>query len=144
MKQHMLLLHKRNCSNVHTYFIPPFSLSLAQATASSQSSGESTGQDESHCISHTSQDPCCAATPALCQRASLWHHAGAHGRWDSKCNIFQSYSKTWGSKIISIIGSIKSLQLIESLAEINFSVIDTLNSAISFYFCSSPSTFFSF
>lgn len=73
----------------------------------------------------------------------FWHHAGAHGRWDSKRSIFQGYSKTWGSKIISIIASIKSLQLIESLAEINFSVIDALDSAISFYFCSPPPLLFS-
>lgn len=138
----MLLHRKRNCSNVQTYFIPPLSLSLAQTTASSQSSGETSRQAESQYVSRAFQDACCAATPALCQCTSLWHHAGTHGRWDSKCSIFQGYSKTWGSKIISIIGSIKSLQLIESLAEINFSVIDTLNSAISFYFCSLPLLFF--
>lgn len=49
--------------------------------------------------------------------------------------FFRGYSKIWGSKIISIIGLIKSLQLIESLAEINFSIIDTSSLGISFYFC---------
>lgn len=56
--------------------------------------------------------------------------------------FFQGYSRTWGSKIISIIGSIKSLQLIEPLAEINFSVIDTSSLAISFYFCFPPFSLF--
>lgn len=46
--------------------------------------------------------------------------------------FFWGYSKIWGSKIISIIGSIKSLQLIESLAEKNFSITDSSSLEISF------------
>lgn len=53
-------------------------------------------------------------------------------RWHMQDYFFRGYSKIWGSKIISIIGLIKSLQLIESLAEINSSIIDTSSLGISF------------
>lgn len=56
-------------------------------------------------------------------------------RWHMQDYFFRGYSKIWGSKIISIIGLIKPLQLIESLAEINSSIIDTSSLGISFYFC---------
>lgn len=54
-------------------------------------------------------------------------------------HFFRGYAKTWGSNIISIIGSIKSLKLIEPLAEINSSVIDASVQQLASIFVFSPS-----
>ena len=132
----MRLYHQRNCSIMQTSFSPR---SQALNTALSQSPGETgeTGSDLEQWIRLLGPP-----TPTRFPRHNMLAHTAGETA-NARLFFFRGYSKTWGSKIISIIGSIKSLQLIEPLAEINSSVIDTWSLAISFYFRFPPSYPFS-
>lgn len=91
----------------------------------------------------TCQHPLFTGNLALPARASPAAPVLPQQVRQQKQHFFRGYAKTWGSNIISIIGSIKSLQLIEPLAKINSSVIDASVQQLASIFVFSPSPPFS-